>query len=124
MIAPTNHCENPVRAIVFLLFVILVFLILRFTLNRVIEIRAKNREKAMANGRQASATESQPMVRCALCGIHLPQSEAYYDGQDTFCSEGHMREFHENGGIPRKTEKSADSGKQNSPDPDDVNKDD
>lgn len=123
MIALTNHCESPVRAIVFLLFVILVFLIIRFTLNRVIEIRAKNQEKAMAKNRQATATESQPMVRCALCGIHLPQSEAYFDGQHTFCSEGHMREFHENGGVPRKAEKTAESDEPNQQKPDDVKKD-
>lgn len=124
MIAPTNHCERPVRAIVFLLFIILVFLILRFTLNRVIEIRAKNREKAMMKDRPASAQESQPMVRCALCGIHLPQSEAYFDGQHTFCSEGHMREFHENGGVPRKTGKPAQPDEANSHSPDDAKNDD
>ena len=85
------------RAIVFLLFVILVFLIVRFTLNRVIKIREQNREKQrIAQNQQASAAKPEPqsMVRCAECGVHLPQSEAFYDGQDTFCSEGHMQEFH------------------------------
>lgn len=82
------------RALAFLLFVILAFLVIRFTLNRVIEIRAKNREaqRKAAQPLEPPATE-EPMVRCALCGIHLPQSEAYFDGQHTFCSEGHMHEF-------------------------------
>ncbi|MDG6778153.1 PP0621 family protein [Thiomicrorhabdus sp. zzn3] len=84
------------RAIVFLLFVILVFLILRFTLNRIIEIRRQNREKNASQTQQASSLnpEEQPMVRCAECGVHLPQSEAYFDGQHTFCSEGHMQAYH------------------------------
>ncbi|MEA3404199.1 MAG: PP0621 family protein [Pseudomonadota bacterium] len=85
------------RAIVFLLFVILVFFILRFTINRIITIREQNRQKQeLQQSKQASSKESpQAMVRCAECGIHLPQSEAYYDGKDTFCSEGHMQSFHQ-----------------------------
>lgn len=84
------------RAIVFLLFVILVFLILRFTINRIIAIREQNRQKqALKKTEQASSKEkAQAMVRCAECGVHLPQSEAFYDGKDTFCSEGHMQSFH------------------------------
>lgn len=88
--------DAPVRAITFLLFVILVFLVVRFTLNRIIEIRAKNREAEIkATQQQEQPAVEEPMVRCALCGIHLPQSEAYFDGQHTFCSEGHMRQFHQ-----------------------------
>ncbi|WP_373020219.1 PP0621 family protein [Thiomicrorhabdus sp.] len=83
------------RAIVFLLFVILVFLILKFTLNRIIQIRQRNRETEQnTSEKKTSDLEAQTMVRCAECGVHLPQSEAYYDGKDTFCSEGHMRDFH------------------------------
>jgi uncharacterized protein len=79
------------RAIVFLLLVVLVFFIIRFTLNKVIQIRDHNKKLATdsSEGKTAEA-----MVRCALCGVHLPQSDAYYDGKDTFCSEGHMNEFH------------------------------
>ncbi len=100
MIAPTIHCESAVRAIVFLLFVILVFLILKFTLNRVIEIRQRNREaEQKTDEKKPSDSDPQSMVRCAECGIHLPQSEAFYDGKDTFCSEGHMRDFHKKHGA-------------------------
>ncbi len=80
------------KAIIFLLFVVLVFLIVRFTLNRIIEIR--NQQQSLEN---PSTTDQHPpsesMVQCAQCGIHLPQSHAYYDGKDTFCSEGHMQNF-------------------------------
>lgn len=81
------------RAIVFLLFIILVFLVVRFTLNRIIEIREQNRQQALTESEKNASTTSRSMVRCAECGVHLPQSEAYFDGTDTFCSEGHMKIF-------------------------------
>lgn len=88
------------RAIIFLLLVVLVFLIVRFTLNRIIEIRekqnlAEQKRQAMQEKEDKSKNVSQEMVRCAFCGVHVPQSEAYFDGKDTFCSEGHMSRFHE-----------------------------
>ncbi|QCU90018.1 PP0621 family protein [Thiomicrorhabdus sediminis] len=86
------------RAVVFLLLVVLVFLIVRFTLNRIIAIREQqNRENQAGNENQNNSSQSSAngeMVRCAQCGVHLPQSEAYYDGKDTFCSEGHMKAYH------------------------------
>ncbi|GAB6070088.1 PP0621 family protein [Thiomicrorhabdus hydrogeniphila] len=86
------------RAIVFLLFIILVYFIARFTLNRIIEIREKQRQEALKQEQKDNPEqEEQPqeMVRCAQCGVHLPQAEAYYDGKDTFCSEGHMNQYHQ-----------------------------
>ncbi|BCN93551.1 hypothetical protein THMIRHAM_13360 [Thiomicrorhabdus immobilis] len=85
------------RAIVFLLFVVLIFLIARFVLNRVIEIREKQRQQDLQNQKaQQAKTNDNPeeMVRCAECGVHLPQAEAYFDGKHTFCSEGHMQKYH------------------------------
>lgn len=85
------------RAVIFLLLVVLVFLIVRFTLNRVIEIREKQKQQELKQQEQQNTEkpQSQDMVRCAHCGVHVPQSEAYYDGKDTFCSEGHMQAFHD-----------------------------
>ncbi|HHT00875.1 MAG TPA: hypothetical protein ENK73_08490 [Thiomicrospira sp.] len=85
------------RAIVFLLFVVLIFLIARFVLNRVIEIREKQRQQELQKNKAQQAKENnhpEEMVRCAQCGVHLPQAEAYFDGKDTFCSEGHMQQYH------------------------------
>lgn len=31
------------------------------------------------------------MVRCAHCGVHLPESEALLDGDRHFCNEAHRR---------------------------------
>lgn len=83
------------RAIVFLLFVILIYFIIRFTLNRVIEIREKQRQEALKKQEKENQPDPETMVRCALCGVHLPQAEAYFDGKDTFCSEGHMKQYHD-----------------------------
>ena len=85
------------RAIVFLLFIVLVYFIARFTLNRIIEIREKQRQEKLKQEQQNNANEkpAEEMVRCALCGVHLPQAEAYFDGKDTFCSEGHMEQYHQ-----------------------------
>lgn len=33
-----------------------------------------------------------PMVRCAHCGVHLPQDRALGQGQQWFCSEAHRIE--------------------------------
>ncbi len=88
------------RAIIFLLFVILVFLIIRFTLNRIIEIRAKNAPVKQEESETPSLKESEAMVQCALCSVHLPQSIAYFDGKDTFCSEGHMQAFQDKSTEP------------------------
>jgi len=84
-----------VRAIVFLLIIVLVYFIARFTLNRIIEIREKQRQEALKKETPEQEEQPQEMVRCAQCGVHLPQAEAYYDGKDTFCSEGHMNQYHQ-----------------------------
>ncbi|SFR52027.1 PP0621 family protein [Thiomicrospira sp. ALE5] len=75
------------QAILFISLAILVFLVLRMLLNLIVEAR----EKLNSSDKQPKLEDSQQMVRCAHCGIHLPQSEAYFDGRHTYCSEGHMR---------------------------------
>lgn len=34
---------------------------------------------------------SEPMVRCAHCGIHLPRSEALLKDGQTWCGQAHAR---------------------------------
>ncbi len=74
------------QVILFLSLIILAYFVLRFILNTI--IRARQNED---NQTSPPAATSQTMVRCAQCGVHLPQSEAYYDGRHTYCSEGHLR---------------------------------
>jgi uncharacterized protein len=74
------------QALLFISLAILIFFVVRMLLNIIVDARAKN-NPVEKNAQLAS----QNMVRCAHCGIHLPQSEAYFDGRHTYCSEGHMR---------------------------------
>lgn len=37
------------------------------------------------------AAQTESMVRCAHCGIHLPRSEAYLLQGQTWCSDEHAR---------------------------------
>lgn len=75
------------QALLFLTFVLVVFFALRFIINTLIEARQKN---AVEQNEQSNSSVHS-MVRCAHCGVHLPQSEAYFDGRHTYCSEGHMK---------------------------------
>lgn len=44
-------------------------------------------------GRQAPpADAAAPMVRCAHCGVHVPQSEALSQNQQWFCSQAHLEQ--------------------------------
>jgi uncharacterized protein len=86
------------QAILLLSIVILIYFVLRYLINVIIDARARLKEESG----EGVEPESQAMVRCAHCGIHLPQSEAYYDGQHTYCSEGHLKLGPK---IPQDTEK-------------------
>ena len=84
------------RAIIFLLLVVLVFLVVRFILNRMSEIREKRFQADLAaEGEENSDSEqsAEVMVKCAFCGVHLPQSEALKEGENTFCSQEHKKAF-------------------------------
>ncbi|MBE0494176.1 MAG: hypothetical protein IBX48_07520 [Thiomicrospira sp.] len=76
------------QAILFLAFVLLVYFLIRMILNIIIEAREKTQS---TSSHPAEPLDSQLMVRCAHCGVHLPQSEAYFDGTHTYCSEGHLK---------------------------------
>lgn len=74
------------QAVLFLTLILLAYFLIRFVINTLVEARTKSQDTTATEDQ----IQSQTMVRCAHCGVHLPQSEAYFDGQHTFCSEGHM----------------------------------
>ena len=39
------------------------------------------------------AREAQPMLACALCGVHMPRDEALPGRGGVFCSEAHRAAF-------------------------------
>ena len=36
------------------------------------------------------ANPPQNMVRCAYCGLHLPENEAVVSGKASYCSQAHL----------------------------------
>ncbi|WP_283770132.1 PP0621 family protein [Variovorax sp. PCZ-1] len=57
--------------------------------------RADDRNEAGAQPKPKSATTStapQVMVSCALCGVHLPKSEAFSGKAKHYCSLAHRQQ--------------------------------
>lgn len=44
-----------------------------------------------AKTRQATPIAREPILACAHCGVHVPQSEALMLGDRPYCSEAHRR---------------------------------
>ena len=59
--------------------------------NRANSNRANSAEPAQDRARPAAGQlpPSEAMLRCAHCGVYMPQSDAYQRGQLTFCSVEH-----------------------------------
>lgn len=45
-----------------------------------------------AGGEPARVAAPEAMVRCAVCGVHLPGSEARWSGGRTYCGDAHRDE--------------------------------
>jgi uncharacterized protein len=65
----------------FLVLVIVIGVVLWFALRR--------DGTGSRAARRRGPTAPQPMVRCAHCGVHLPQDEAVAGGDSLYCSEAH-----------------------------------
>lgn len=49
-------------------------------------------KKQQAAENEKTESSSSKIVKCAVCGVHVPQSEALVAGGKFFCSEAHRRE--------------------------------
>jgi uncharacterized protein len=49
------------------------------------------RQGAAGAARAATPALAEPMVRCAVCGVHAPKSESLSVGQYSFCCAEHAR---------------------------------
>jgi len=47
--------------------------------------------KDINDNNESSSTESEDMVCCDYCGLHLPRSESVIKDDKFFCSEEHYR---------------------------------
>ena len=70
------------RVLFFLAIFIAIYLLLRSYRKR---IRKDDAPDASVSG------QAQDMVRCAHCGVHLPQHESILVGDQRYCSEAHRR---------------------------------
>lgn len=52
-------------------------------------IRSNTRRRD--TGHEAPRGGAEDMVRCKVCGVHLPRSESLTSGGESFCSEEHQR---------------------------------
>ncbi len=48
-------------------------------------------QRDVGRPRDAAAPRAQAMVSCALCGLHLPRSDALPAGERFFCCEEHRQ---------------------------------
>jgi uncharacterized protein len=44
------------------------------------------------NRRRPGSEKALPMVRCAQCGLHLPDSRALRQGELWYCSQAHLEQ--------------------------------
>lgn len=89
------------RALLFLLFIIIVFVIIRFTLKRINQFRAERQAEDDAEAQQNMAEETpaepEKIVACAQCDLRLPENEALVEvvAEKThyFCCEAHLADY-------------------------------
>ena len=67
-----------------LLFIIAIIAVIFLWVKSVRKQQQSNRDEPAASG-------SEEMVRCAVCGVHLPRSEGYFVMGKYYCSEAHSR---------------------------------
>lgn len=48
--------------------------------------------KGAANTRTPNSDQALPMVRCAHCGLHLPDDRALRQGNLWYCSQAHLQQ--------------------------------
>jgi uncharacterized protein len=71
------------RLLVFLLGLFLLYLVLKAYFRNLATPRQPDSARLPEQG--------EDMVRCVVCGVNTPRSEAILSGGDFFCSEEHRR---------------------------------
>ena len=82
------------------LFLVLVLLAVSFYVVKYLRTKMdetqKNIKKESENDRSDSDTSDQNtkklMVKCQLCGLHIPEQEAIKQGDNIFCSLEHAKQ--------------------------------
>ncbi|WP_024326516.1 PP0621 family protein [Thioalkalivibrio sp. AKL19] len=72
------------RLLLLIVAIVAVFLAVR-TLVR----SSGNRKQVSQGERPERLKEGGAVIRCAFCGVHVPEAEAYRDGDRLYCSRQH-----------------------------------
>ncbi|WP_018867898.1 MULTISPECIES: PP0621 family protein [unclassified Thioalkalivibrio] len=72
------------RLLLLIVAIVAVFLAVR-TLVR----SSSNRKQVSRGERPERLKEGGAVIRCAFCGVHVPEAEAYRDGDRLYCSRQH-----------------------------------
>jgi len=58
----------------------------------VVYLLLKSYRKQAPKQDASTPAPAEEMVRCVVCGVHLPKSESILAGGNFYCSEAHRRE--------------------------------
>ncbi|WP_018872293.1 PP0621 family protein [Thioalkalivibrio sp. ALJ16] len=72
------------RLLLLIVAIVAVFLAVR-TLVR----SSGSRRQVSRDARPERLKEGGAVIRCAFCGVHVPEAEAYRDGDRLYCSRPH-----------------------------------
>lgn len=101
---PFNEKSSNMRALLFFILVILVFVFIRFIFKR---LDLFNSQQAEETSKETDEAEEQKMVVCEYCGVHLPENEAIavavnhiknQDNKKYFCCKAHLESYIEERG--------------------------
>ena len=81
------------RILMFIAILVVVFILLKYYRNQ--KTKAGDAEKKSTTSKESKQTED--MVRCVQCGVHLPKGESLItvgiNETKYFCSEAHRRAY-------------------------------
>ena len=70
---------------------IVVYLLLRNVASKQGASTARDSASSGATSKKSASQLTEDMVRCGVCGVHLPTSEAITSRGDFFCSKEHLQ---------------------------------
>lgn len=75
-----------IRLIIFIALIWIVWRLVKHTL-------ASRGISSPGNRPPARARDGEKMVRCEQCGVHVPEGEAFFHKQLSFCSQEHQQVY-------------------------------
>lgn len=73
--------------------VVFAVLALAFWIWRSNRVRASTKQSFDMKKTAPSDATPQTMLRCAVCGVHLPETDALTGKQGSYCSSAHLKQL-------------------------------